>query len=163
MKIIITKPNIESFKAIAEFVSNCDVLVGNDPHFYRIILEYFGDTIVVATDEKGKIMGFAFGFVSQVHPEHFFLWQIGVDNEQMGKGIGSKLIESLKVCVKSKNCTLIRATVIYNNFRAINFFEKHGFENVSRAFAEAEFGKYGPFIPDYYGENEDIVLFELEI
>ena len=53
---------------------------------------------------------------------------ICVDEKYRGKGIGTKILESVKEIAKSKECTDLYLTVNQENENAIRAYEKFGFK-----------------------------------
>ena len=77
MTVRIRKACEEDFLAVYRFVSSCPPLVKYFEHFYKIMLRYFRNTCFIA--EGGDvIVGFLMGFISPVHDNTYFLWQVGV-------------------------------------------------------------------------------------
>lgn len=160
MSIKITLCPPDKFKEVAEFVKTSDRLVHHLPHFYKIILENFGDTAFIATDEKGKICGWTFGIVSQKDPSNFFLWQISVHPDLKRKGIGLALLKKLMDSALEKKCKKIRATVELDNIESCSLFENAGFENVSSSIKNHKNDGQKPYIFDFYGEDESMICYE---
>lgn len=165
MSISIVSPGIERFEEISGFVSKYNVLNDHGIFFYRIVLDYFGDTALIATDGDDRICGWTFGFASQREPELFFLYQIGVDPRHLRKGIGTSLIEALIGRASGKGCSRMRATVEPDNIASRRLFEKAGFKNISGTLS----GSFRhlvyecPYIPDFYGPDDNMIVFEREI
>jgi ribosomal protein S18 acetylase RimI-like enzyme len=53
------------------------------------------------------------------------VWDLRVDGNYRGLGIGSKLIEACRLEAKSKKCTEINIECQNTNVRACNFYNKH--------------------------------------
>ena len=163
MSIKISIPSLSDFLEIADLVSKCDGLVGHDPHFYKIVLEYFGVTSLVTKDSEGRIVGFTFGIISQKDPKLFFLWQIGVQRERMKEGIGKKLLLRLIDSARKKGCSRMRVTVVKENLASKLLFEGADFKNVSNPYNDAAVDGDGSHMPNFYGESEDLVIYERDI
>jgi ribosomal protein S18 acetylase RimI-like enzyme len=55
---------------------------------------------------------------------------IVIDEANRGKGLGSKLMESLLKMARQEKVREIFLTVLFDNFRAIRLYEKFGFKRV---------------------------------
>jgi len=150
MSFKIYPPTPERCREISGFTSACGILVGHEPHFYRIIIDYFGDTAFIAEDTDGKIIGFTFGFASQTEPDLFFLWQIGVADDMRRNGLASKLLAHLIEAAVKKGCKRVRATVNHDNEPSRRLFEKAGFKNLGR-------------FPNFYFEGEEMIIYEKDV
>ena len=160
MKIV--SPELSKFKEISSLVAECEGLVAHDNHFYKIILNYFGNSSFIAIDDN-RVLGWVFGFKSQFDPNIFFLWQLGVHPKVRRRGVGLQLIERLIEVARGLGSTKMRSTVIRENVASRDLFEKCGFNNISESKENFLTDQYGPYIPNYYAENEDLVLYELDL
>ena len=163
MSVKISIPSPNCFGEIAEFVKGVEALVPHQPHFYKIIEEYFGDTFLIAEDSDGKIVGFTFGFQSSKEPDLFFLWQIGVSPDVRRENVGARLVEELENLAKMKNCKRFRATVLVENIPSRSMFEKLGFQNASYIIDGAKKRGDLSYLFDYYGEGNEIILYERDL
>ena len=55
-----------------------------------------------------------------------------VDEAYRGKGLGSKLMENLLKLAQQENVREIFLTVLSDNVKAIQLYEKHGFKKVGK-------------------------------
>jgi L-2,4-diaminobutyric acid acetyltransferase len=157
--MIITKATGEDVFEIHRFIGNLEGLVQHPVHFYKIMIEYFGNSFfVIKTDDK--VIGFVWGFVSQRNSDVFFLWQIGVSKEHRGKDIARKLIDRLITSAKELQYKKIHATVETGNIASCKLFEKYGFTNISKGNTVVENGRKA--IANYYGSGTNQVLYELD-
>lgn len=161
MKITTAAP--EDFMAIYEFVGDIEELVQLPRHFYRVMLLHFGDSIFVARDQ-GAIVGFALGFVSQRHPDVFFMYQIGVAAPYRGRGIAQELIRHAEDYAREHGCSRMWGTVETGNMQSRRFFEKLGCRNVSSPeHGEVIVEDGTPALHNYYGTGTDQVLYEKKV
>lgn len=157
MKIF--RPDINLARDLSEFVKKTDFLVGHDPHFYKIMIEHFGKTALIAKD-KNQIIGWVFAIPAQDQKKPYFLWQICVDPKWKKQGIGLALINHLELAVKEENGSKLRATVNLKNNAACKFFARAGFANISRQFPNYQSKNHTLYVPNYYFEKEDMLVFE---
>jgi len=161
MKITAATP--DDFMAIYEFVGTFDKLVQLPRHFYRVMLLHFGDSVFIARDH-GAIVGFSLGFVSQRHPDVFFMYQIGVIGPYRGQGIAKELIRHAEDYAREHGCTRMWGTVETGNVQSQRFFEKLGCRNVSGpeyGDVVVENGKRA--LRDYYGTGTNQILYEKKV
>jgi ribosomal protein S18 acetylase RimI-like enzyme len=81
-----------------------------------------GEQIYVCDDQDGKIIGFI-----SVWKEDYFIHHLYVDSESQGKGVGTKLVKSLRRWLQlpwSLKCVL-------ENTKAMGFYLSHGFVSIS--------------------------------
>lgn len=158
--MIVTTATGEDVSEIHEFIGNLKGLVQHPVHFYKIMIEYFGNSFfVIKTGDK--IIGLVWGFVSQKNSDVFFLWQIGVSEEYRGKNVARKLIDRLIASAKELRFNRIHATVETENIASCRMFEKQGFNNISKGNTIVENGREA--IVNYYGSGTNQVLYELNI
>lgn len=103
----------------------------NSPYAYLMACLNFGDTCVVATAE-GELIGFVLALRPQTRPEAVFVWQIGVNEDHRGQGIGGRLLDELIHLPSCDDVGFLEATVTPSNdpsdglFRS--FARRHGAE-----------------------------------
>ncbi|MCE7791949.1 diaminobutyrate acetyltransferase [Salipaludibacillus sp. CUR1] len=95
----------------------------NSAYKYIMFAEYFSETCVVAK-ERGEVVGFITGFIQPEHPDVIFVWQVGVDSSQRGKGIGSKMLNELISRDASKNVRFLEATITEDNKASQSLFKR---------------------------------------
>ena len=149
----------EEFPAVHEFVTRCPGLEPYPLHLYRIVHRFFGDTCFVALDGD-KLVGFAMGFFSQVHPGTFFLWEIGVSPSRQGQGLGTRLLEYVERQVITHGAQRIQVTIHPDNTPSRKVFEKKGFINISDGEAAAIDVAGEPAARDFYGPGRHFMVYE---
>jgi ribosomal protein S18 acetylase RimI-like enzyme len=88
---------------------------------------------LVASDQN-NIVGFAFLKIKRRLPSGHFSAELGivVDEVHRGKGLGSKLMENLLKLAQQENVREVFLTVLSDNIRAVQLYEKHGFKKVGK-------------------------------
>jgi ribosomal protein S18 acetylase RimI-like enzyme len=163
IEIDVTRMPPSKSREISKLSFSVPPLEGHEPHFYKIVADYFGDTAFVAYRD-GEIVGFAFGIVSQVETDLFFLWQLGVREDVRSSGVGRRLVTSVLKAAAMKGCRRAVATVLKENTTGMKFFESMGFKHVSAKFDESKEDASGLFyVPNFYYEGENILVYEKEI
>ncbi|MFZ4453387.1 diaminobutyrate acetyltransferase [Salibacterium aidingense] len=116
------KPQVEDGADMWELVKN-STLDLNSSYKYIMMCEFFAETCVVAK-EKGELVGFVTGFIPPEKQDTVFVWQVGVDPSQRGKGLASRLINQLIERVAEKDVKYLEATVTPSNEASQALFKK---------------------------------------
>jgi len=66
----------------------------NSPYCYLLLCSHFCETCLVAESE-GALNGFVTAYVPPGRPDTIFLWQIAVEAESKGRGLGRRLVDTL--------------------------------------------------------------------
>jgi L-2,4-diaminobutyric acid acetyltransferase len=156
------KPNESDFERVYDFVSACKPLESYAVHFYKIMLRYFRNTCLVA-EENNVIVGFVLGFVSQVDPKTYFLWQIGVSPEKQGQGIGNRLLTEMESLLKKTRVGRMELTVDPENITSQKLVEKTGFVVVSQKEKDSISVHDKMALKDYYGQGRHFILYEKKV
>ncbi|MDP8214404.1 MAG: GNAT family N-acetyltransferase, partial [Candidatus Euphemobacter frigidus] len=128
-------------------------------HFYKIMLRYFQNTCFIA-EAGDNIVGFLMGFVSPVHENTYFLWQVGVSPAKQGKGVGKLLLKAMESCVKEMGGRRIEVTVDPENEPSLRLFRSLGYTNISRQEGETVHVLENLAVKDYYSPGRHFILFE---
>ncbi|MRH43776.1 diaminobutyrate acetyltransferase [Aquibacillus halophilus] len=116
------KPKVEDGAAMWELVNN-STLDQNSAYKYIMMAEYFKETCVVAKEDD-KLVGFVTAFIPPERQDVIFIWQVGVDSSQRGKGIASKLLNALVHRRACENVRFIEATVTPSNSASQSLFRR---------------------------------------
>ncbi|WP_240375787.1 diaminobutyrate acetyltransferase [Bacillus piscicola] len=116
------KPTAEDGAAMWELVKN-STLDLNSSYKYIMMCEFFAETCVAAK-EDGELVGFVTGFILPEKQDTVFVWQVGVDPSQRGKGMGSKLLNALVERTASADVRYLEATVTPSNAASQALFKK---------------------------------------
>ncbi|WP_309118415.1 diaminobutyrate acetyltransferase [Paenibacillus sp.] len=93
----------------------------NAPYSYLLLGKHFGGTSAVAK-RGGKTVGFVTGFRPPGKPDTWFVWQIGVDAEARGQGIGRRLLEHVLGRPDNADIRYLEATVSPSNAASRSLF-----------------------------------------
>lgn len=115
-------PTVEDGAAMWELVNN-STLDQNSAYKYIMMAEFFSDTCVVAK-EDGKLVGFITAFIPPERQDAVFIWQVGVDSSQRGKGIASKMLVDLLNREASKQVKYVEATITPSNQASQSLFRR---------------------------------------
>ncbi len=120
--IRLEKPTVEDGSAMWELVEH-STLDQNSAYKYIMMCEYFAETCVVAKVDK-ELVGFITAFIPPERPDVVFVWQIGVDSSQQGKGLASKLLNELIHREACEDIRFVEATVTPTNKASQALFRK---------------------------------------
>ncbi|UOQ50500.1 MULTISPECIES: diaminobutyrate acetyltransferase [Gracilibacillus] len=95
----------------------------NSSYKYILMSEYFSDTCVVAK-QNNQVVGFITAFIPPKKPDAVFVWQVGVDASQRGKGIASKMLNYLVKSDACQNVQFVEATITPDNKASQSLFQK---------------------------------------
>ncbi|MCP8616120.1 diaminobutyrate acetyltransferase [Salirhabdus salicampi] len=116
------KPTVEDGAAMWELVNNT-TLDTNSPYKYIMMCEFFAETCVVAK-ENNKLVGFVTAFIPPERPDVVFVWQVGVDASQRGKGLASQLLLHILNRDVCSNVKFLEATVTPSNKASQTLFRR---------------------------------------
>ena len=144
MDIIVEIPKVEDFKRINELaVQVHEMHVTWNPDIFKSVKEvinkeYFdilikNEDIYIAKVDKEIVGYIIFNIKEKENPSMRYRKQLNidaicVDERYRGKGIGTKILESIKEIAKTKGCTDLYLTVNQENENAIKVYEKFGFK-----------------------------------
>lgn len=94
----------------------------NSAYKYLMMAEYFSKTCVVAK-ENGELVGFITGFIEPDKPDTVFVWQVGVDSSQRGKGVASRMLDALLSSSGCEQVKYLEATITDDNQASQKLFK----------------------------------------
>lgn len=94
----------------------------NSPYAYLLVCSHFAATSTVATDGSGKIVGFASCYRPPTSPEAVFVWQIAIDPEMQGRGLGRRLLDAALDQPANRDASFVEATVTESNEPSTRLF-----------------------------------------
>ncbi|WP_368505633.1 diaminobutyrate acetyltransferase [Alkalihalophilus sp. As8PL] len=106
-----------------ELVNN-STLDQNSAYKYIMMCDFFAETCVVAKDDEEKLVGFITAFIPPTKPDVVFVWQIGVDPSQRGKGLASQMLNELVQRQGAKDIRYVEATVTPSNKASQSLFRR---------------------------------------
>ena len=144
MNIVVEVPKMEDFKRINELALQVhEMHVTWNPDIFKSVKEvinkeYFenlikNEEIYIAKVDKEIVGYIIFNIKEKENPSMRYRKQLNidaicVDEKYRGKGIGTKILESIKEIAKTKGCTDLYLTVNQENENAIKVYEKFGFK-----------------------------------
>lgn len=122
-QIVIRKPKLEEGADIWRLVKSTGILDLNSAYNYLMLCKFFADTCAVA-ESDGQIVGFVTAFRPPTETDSLFVWQIGVDATQRGKGLATRLLHNLLERESVAGIRYITATISPSNRPSRALFEK---------------------------------------
>ncbi|MFA7665656.1 MAG: diaminobutyrate acetyltransferase [Burkholderiaceae bacterium] len=100
--------------ALWRLVKATGTLELNSAYFYLVFATDFGDTCLVA-EYDGDLVGTVIGYRPPRHPDHAFVWQVGVLPALRGQGLGRRLLDEWRALPALQDCRWLTATVSPGN------------------------------------------------
>ncbi|PHM39400.1 acetyltransferase [Xenorhabdus mauleonii] len=95
--------------------------------------------LLVAEDDDGEIKGFSIAqeqknlpFNALVPRTYGYVFDLIVSREARSLGIGQKLLAGMKDWAQKNNYSHLELTVLSKNTKAIQFYEREGYQDVSK-------------------------------
>ncbi|QDI92745.1 diaminobutyrate acetyltransferase [Salicibibacter halophilus] len=112
----------------------------NSSYKYLMMSEYFSETCVVVKEE-GELVGFITAFILPEKDDTVFVWQVGVDSSQRGRGLASRMLDELIERNACQEVKYLEATVTPSNDASQKLFRRLARTNetachVSECFSE---------------------------
>lgn len=121
--IVLRRPRMEDGKQMWQLVKDTKILDVNSAYCYLMMCKFFPDTCVVAEYEN-RMVGFVTAYRPPTEPDALFIWQIGVDSSQRGKGLGGALLKNLIERESLKGVRYITATISPSNIPSQKLFRR---------------------------------------
>lgn len=112
----------EDGSTIWQMVKESGILDLNSVYSYLLLCREFGSTCLVAEVEE-EIVGFVTAFKPPRREDTIFVWQVGVDPSQRGRGIAGTLLEELLALPACDDVEWLEATVTPSNRPSRKLFE----------------------------------------
>lgn len=109
---------------LKSLATECQPLLVNGVYVNIFLAKYFGNSCFILELDK-KPIGFISGLKGSVDPTVFFLWQMGLAQDQRGKSYSTLLIERVFKAAKELNCKKVQfsiAPTIDASFHAFSRF-----------------------------------------
>lgn len=145
--LIYRKPTVEDGKNVWQLIKDTGVLDLNSSYSYLMWSKFFDETSVVVECEE-KIVGFISGFIQPNSPHTLFIWQVAVDSSQRGRGLATRMLQTILHRHACRNIRCLEATVSPSNSASEALFRKLARDlktecNVTACFGEDQFPGVG--------------------
>lgn len=107
-------PTVDDGLRMWEIARDTGVLDLNTEYAYALWGAEFADSSIVVEDD-GRIVGFVTGFIRPSEPDSLFVWQVGVDADQRGKGYAKRMLHALMNRLADHGVVRLRTTVTATN------------------------------------------------
>lgn len=113
---------------VIDLVKRCmPYVVPYNPYAYWILHSYYSNTCRVAEFE-GKIIGFLSAMPS-MEKKAVFIWQLCVDRELRGGGVGTRLLDSVVAATRQLGFSSIQFSIADTNRPSYSLFKRYAEKN----------------------------------
>lgn len=151
--ITIRSARTEDGRRMWQLVHDSEALELNTGYAYLAVCAHFGPTSIIA-EHQGRPVGFIAGYIPETRPDAVFVWQIGVDGSMRGRGLGTRMLQTLTAAPACRRIRYLETTVTPSNTASRRMFarfaEKMGAECEVQRFFDAE------LFPEEGHEPEDM-------
>jgi L-2,4-diaminobutyric acid acetyltransferase len=107
-------PTAEDARDIVALVRRVPELDANSPYAYLLLCAHFGETGLVWR-EQGRLRAFVLGYQPPGRSDTYFLWQVGVDPDDRGRGLARRSVTALLARLEARGVRFLEATVTPSN------------------------------------------------
>jgi len=111
---VLRNAEVEDGPRIWRLVRDSESLDTNSVYTYLLLCRQFRDTCVVA-EAGGELAGFVTALTPPTEPRTLFVWQIGVDASQRGRGLAGRLLDHVVRLPACDDIEWLTATVTPDN------------------------------------------------
>lgn len=113
--VTLRHPRVGDGGAVHGLIGRCPPLDQNSRYACLLICGHFASTSVVAQSADGKIAGYISGYLKPEDPEALFVWQVAVDPEERGNGLGASMLEWLLNSSSCRGMRFLETTITPSN------------------------------------------------
>ncbi len=110
-EVCLRAPGPRDGARIWQLVADCPPLDRNSMYFNLIQCDHFAQTCILA-EQGDKLLGWVSGHVPPSRPGTLFVWQVAVDAEARGMGLGRQMLAQL---VERTGARRIETTITKDN------------------------------------------------
>lgn len=119
--IVFRRPETRDGKHVHALARASGTLDVNSPYHYLLLCRYFADTSIIAEKQR-KLIGFCTAFIPPEAPDSVFVWQVAVDQQERGQGIGVRILLKIIYNLRSFGITYLNATITPSNTASVRLF-----------------------------------------
>jgi len=144
--IVFRHPDAADGKDLWEITKASGSLDLNSVYHYLIMCRHFGETSLVA-ERQGQVVGFVTAYIPPASLETIFVWQVAVDANERGQGLGVQLLTHVFENAHKMGAKYLDATITPSNRASIGLFTAAArsldapFVFEEEFFSAADFGK----------------------
>jgi L-2,4-diaminobutyric acid acetyltransferase len=144
-ELVLRKPDVSDGARIFNLVEVCKPLDVNSVYSYLLLCHHFADTCVVA-ELNGEIVAFLSGYRPPDRVGVFFVWQVAVDPQMRGQGLGKLLLTEALQRPAARGCNFLETTITPSNDASRRLFTSLARDlkarcTVSSCFSDEHFGQ----------------------
>lgn len=109
--------------AVCRLIADDPAMDTNSLYCYVLQCTHFADTCAVAVDGRDDVVGWVSGYRHPADPRMLFVWQVAVREAARGRGLATRLIESVLARPACRDVVRIGATVTADNDASFALFE----------------------------------------
>lgn len=111
---VFREPTAADGQRMWEIARDSGVLDLNSSYAYVLWgAEFAGSSVVV--ESEGRVVGFVTGFLRPSEPDSIFVWQVGVDADQRGRGLAARMLHALLDRLAERGVVRLRTTISPDN------------------------------------------------
>ncbi len=118
---VLRPPRVGDAAQIWRIARDSRVLDTNSSYAYLLWCRDFANTSVVA-EIGGRVVGFVIGYLRPQTPETVFVWQVAVEHEHRGHGLGAALLDTLLDAAAGAGVSTLETTIAADNTASIAMF-----------------------------------------
>ena len=111
---VLRHPTADDGRGVQALIEATGVLDVNSTYAVVMTLQHFTATSVVAV-EDGAVVGFVTAYRLPERPEVLFVWQVGVDASQRGRGLATRMLRWLLQAPANDAVRFLETTVTPSN------------------------------------------------
>lgn len=116
------RPEPSDAAGIRSLVERCKPLDPNSTYAYLLLCHHFGATCMLAKAGR-RIVGFVSAYCPPGDPRVLFIWQVAVDPEARGAGLGTEMMQRLLARAALKGVRYLETTVSPSNHASRRMFQ----------------------------------------
>ena len=117
-------PTDKDGRHVHALIARCPPLDINSLYANLLQCTHFGETSLLAEEDKGRLAGFVSAYRLPQNPDTLFVWQVAIDPEYRGQGLGLSLLQSLLDRLIPGGIRYLETTISPENGPSRNLFQK---------------------------------------
>lgn len=115
-------PTDKDGAAVFQLINRCPPLDTNSLYCNLLQCTHFAETSITATI-KDDLVGFISGYVIPGRTDTLFIWQVAVDNEARGQGLGTRMLKDILSRPQCNQVVYLETTITESNRPSWALFE----------------------------------------
>jgi L-2,4-diaminobutyric acid acetyltransferase len=119
--VLLRSPQVADGARMWQIARDSETLDLNSSYAYLLWCREHAQSCAIA-EVDGTVVGFVTGFLRPQSPHTLFVWQVAVDKEHRGRGIGVMMLDALLDHLAPRGVTELQTTVSPDNAGSIAMF-----------------------------------------